>query len=148
MLYFKLDLSIYLSEVTNSLYEGKMLVNQYYLFILYWCLEVTNSNTCSKVNTIVFSIRIRNYPKYFFINIINNCIVLSFGSQNNGHSIESSIFYKYFLVGSYYIQLLYQYKSRIDYNKIIVRSRGLVYGFFKLFVSTSIIEYYNLYLPT
>jgi hypothetical protein len=94
MLYFKLDLSIYLLEVTNSLYEGKMLVNKYYLFILQRCLEVTNSHTRSKVNTIVFSIRTRNYPKYFFINIVNNCIVLSFGSQNNGHSIESSIFYK------------------------------------------------------
>jgi hypothetical protein len=44
------------------------------------------------------------------------------GSQNNGHSIESSISYKYFLEGSYYIQLLYQYKNRIDYNNIIVRS--------------------------
>ena len=116
-----------------------MLVNKYYLFILHWCLEVTNSNTCSTVNTIVFSIRIRNY-QVFFINIVNNCIVLSFGSRNNGHSIESSIFYKYFLEGSYYIQLLYQYKSRIDYNNIIVRSRGSVYGFFKLFVYTSIID--------
>jgi hypothetical protein len=65
MLYFKLDLSIYLLEITNSFYERKMLVNKYYLFILQWCLEVTNSNTCSKVNTIVFSIRIRNYQVFF-----------------------------------------------------------------------------------
>src|ERR671910_106331 len=98
-----------------------MSVNEYYPFILHWCLEVTNSNTCSTVDTIVFSIRIRKYP-IFFINIVNNYIVLSFGSRNNGHSIESCIFFKYFLEGSYYIQLLYQYKSRIDYNNIIVRN--------------------------
>lgn len=42
-----------------------MSVNEYYPFILHWCLEVTNSNTCSTVNTIVFSIRIRNYLSIF-----------------------------------------------------------------------------------
>ena len=65
MLYFKLDLSIYLLEVTNSLYESKMLVNKYYLFILQRCLEVTNSNTCSKVNTIDFQLKFEIIQVFF-----------------------------------------------------------------------------------